>query len=90
MVWELKMLFRVWLSLGLGWEMSSMFRVMLDQRPSNQYPVIQLMNLQSACMTWTYTAMRDQKHEAHVFGSSSSSNYGNLVLKAQFESIKEA
>ncbi|KAK8568357.1 hypothetical protein V6N12_006911 [Hibiscus sabdariffa] len=67
-----------------------MFRVMLDQRPSNQYPVIQLMNLQSACMTWTYTAMRDQKHEAHVFGSSSSSNYGNLVLKAQFESIKEA
>ncbi|KAK8656105.1 hypothetical protein V6N13_108664 [Hibiscus sabdariffa] len=37
----------------LGWEMISLFRVMLDQRPSNWYPVIQLMNLQRACMTLT-------------------------------------
>ncbi|KAK8481776.1 hypothetical protein V6N11_063522 [Hibiscus sabdariffa] len=37
--------------LGLGWEMSSLFVVMLDQRPSNQYLVIQLMNHQPACMT---------------------------------------
>ncbi|KAK8511833.1 hypothetical protein V6N13_029421 [Hibiscus sabdariffa] len=32
-----------------------------------------------------YTAMRDWEHEAHVFGCSSSSNYGELVLNAQFE-----
>ncbi|KAK9032815.1 hypothetical protein V6N11_017858 [Hibiscus sabdariffa] len=25
-----------------------------------------------------YTAMRDREHEAHIFGSSSSSNYGEL------------
>ncbi|KAK8474514.1 hypothetical protein V6N11_063126 [Hibiscus sabdariffa] len=37
-----------------------------------------------------YTAMRDQEHEARVFGSSSSSNYGELVLNAQFETKKEA
>ncbi|KAK8652533.1 hypothetical protein V6N13_126564 [Hibiscus sabdariffa] len=27
--------------------------VTLDHRPSNRYPVIQLMNLQPACMMWT-------------------------------------
>ncbi|KAL4334815.1 hypothetical protein GQ457_07G002760 [Hibiscus cannabinus] len=37
-----------------------------------------------------YTAMRDREHEARIFGSSSSSNYGELVLKAQFETKKEA
>ncbi|KAL4379409.1 hypothetical protein GQ457_02G040590 [Hibiscus cannabinus] len=37
-----------------------------------------------------YTAMRDREHEARVFGCSSSSNYGELVLNAQFESKKEA
>ncbi|KAK8694138.1 hypothetical protein V6N13_071695 [Hibiscus sabdariffa] len=37
--------------LGLGWEMSSLFGVMLDQRPSNQYLAIQLMNRHPACMT---------------------------------------
>ncbi|KAK8671050.1 hypothetical protein V6N13_037659 [Hibiscus sabdariffa] len=30
-----------------------------------------------------YTAMRDREHEARVFGSSSSSNYGELQEKAQ-------
>ncbi|KAK8571305.1 hypothetical protein V6N13_103433 [Hibiscus sabdariffa] len=37
-----------------------------------------------------YTEMRDREHQARVFGSSSSSNYGELVLKAQFETKKEA
>ncbi|KAK8704312.1 hypothetical protein V6N13_047939 [Hibiscus sabdariffa] len=37
-----------------------------------------------------YTEMRDREHLARVFGSSSSSNYGELVLKAQFETKKEA
>ncbi|KAK8999038.1 hypothetical protein V6N11_070216 [Hibiscus sabdariffa] len=37
-----------------------------------------------------YTAMRDREHEARVFGSSSSSNYGELVLNSQFETKKEA
>ncbi|KAK8480843.1 hypothetical protein V6N13_056991 [Hibiscus sabdariffa] len=37
-----------------------------------------------------YTTMRDREHEARVFGSSSSSNYGELVLNAQFETKKEA
>ncbi|KAK8681691.1 hypothetical protein V6N13_054093 [Hibiscus sabdariffa] len=36
-----------------------------------------------------YTAMRDREHEAHIFGSSSSSNYGELVLNAQFETKKK-
>ncbi|KAK8479209.1 hypothetical protein V6N13_133213 [Hibiscus sabdariffa] len=39
--------------LGLGWEIRHLFGVMLDHRPSNRYRVIQLMNLQPACMTWT-------------------------------------
>ncbi|KAL4272740.1 hypothetical protein GQ457_13G009160 [Hibiscus cannabinus] len=37
-----------------------------------------------------YTAMRDREHEARIFGSSSSSSYGELVLNAQFETKKEA
>ncbi|KAK8711201.1 hypothetical protein V6N13_146491 [Hibiscus sabdariffa] len=37
-----------------------------------------------------YTAMRDREHEARVFGSSSSSSYWELILKAQFETKKEA
>ncbi|KAK8659778.1 hypothetical protein V6N13_029972 [Hibiscus sabdariffa] len=37
-----------------------------------------------------YTEMRDREHQARVFGSSSSSNYGELVLKAQLEMKKEA
>ncbi|KAK8704835.1 hypothetical protein V6N13_048447 [Hibiscus sabdariffa] len=37
-----------------------------------------------------YNAMRDQEHQARVFSSSSSSNYEELVLKAQFETKKEA
>ncbi|KAK8585636.1 hypothetical protein V6N13_050609 [Hibiscus sabdariffa] len=47
----LKTTFGARLSLGLGWEMSSLFGVMLDQRPSNQYLAIQLMNRHLACMT---------------------------------------
>ncbi|KAL4364346.1 hypothetical protein GQ457_04G015270 [Hibiscus cannabinus] len=37
-----------------------------------------------------YTAMRDREHEARVFGSSSSSNYGELVLNTQFETKKRS
>ncbi|KAK8633181.1 hypothetical protein V6N13_014029 [Hibiscus sabdariffa] len=37
-----------------------------------------------------YNAMQDREHQARVFGSSSSSDYGDLVLKAQFETKKEA
>ncbi|KAK9008977.1 hypothetical protein V6N11_080453 [Hibiscus sabdariffa] len=37
-----------------------------------------------------YTEMRDREHQARVFSSSSSYNYGELVLKAQFETKKEA
>ncbi|KAK8479288.1 hypothetical protein V6N13_030772 [Hibiscus sabdariffa] len=36
-----------------------------------------------------YTVMRDREHEARVFGSSSSSNYGELVLNAQFGTKKK-
>ncbi|KAK8676734.1 hypothetical protein V6N13_142301 [Hibiscus sabdariffa] len=36
-----------------------------------------------------YTTMRDREHKARVFGSSSSSNYGELVLNAQFETKKK-
>ncbi|KAK8660993.1 hypothetical protein V6N13_051901 [Hibiscus sabdariffa] len=41
------------LLLGLGWVMIRRFGVMLDRRSSNRYPVIQLVNLQRACMMWT-------------------------------------
>ncbi|KAL4285495.1 hypothetical protein GQ457_16G023140 [Hibiscus cannabinus] len=37
-----------------------------------------------------YTEMRDREHQDRVFGSSSSSNYGELVLKAQFETQKRS
>ncbi|KAK8691070.1 hypothetical protein V6N13_074591 [Hibiscus sabdariffa] len=37
-----------------------------------------------------YIAMHDWEHEARVFGSSSSSNYVELVLKAQFEIKKRS
>ncbi|KAK8609088.1 hypothetical protein V6N13_025395 [Hibiscus sabdariffa] len=36
-----------------------------------------------------YTAIRDREYEARVFGSSSSSNYGELVLEAHFETKKK-
>ncbi|KAK8510049.1 hypothetical protein V6N13_118589 [Hibiscus sabdariffa] len=38
---------------SLGQEIRNLFGVTLDHRPDNRYPVIQLMNLQPACMTWT-------------------------------------
>ncbi|KAK9018124.1 hypothetical protein V6N11_001106 [Hibiscus sabdariffa] len=37
-----------------------------------------------------YAAMRDPKHDTRVFPSSSASNYGELELKALFETKKDA
>ncbi|KAK8549167.1 hypothetical protein V6N13_063563 [Hibiscus sabdariffa] len=72
--------------LGLGNDKSNWGYV----RPENEQPILSYpaYELPARMYVVDYTAMRDREHEARVFGSSSSSNYGELVLKAQFETKK--
>ncbi|KAK9011898.1 hypothetical protein V6N11_039973 [Hibiscus sabdariffa] len=74
--------------LGLGNEQPVWGYVGPDtEQPVPSYPAYELP---ARMYDVNYTAMRDREHEARVFGSSSSSNYGELVLKAQFETKKRS
>ncbi|KAK8659480.1 hypothetical protein V6N13_029681 [Hibiscus sabdariffa] len=80
----LKMMFGTQLSLGLGSEIRNLFGV-IGPRTEQPVPSYTAYEPPTSMYDVDYTAMWDREHEARVFGCSSSSNYGELVLNAQFE-----
>ncbi|KAK8663643.1 hypothetical protein V6N13_083452 [Hibiscus sabdariffa] len=64
--------------------------IMTDAKTKQPIPSYQAYEPPVSMHDVDYIAMRDREHEARVFGSSSSSNYGELVLKDHFETKKRS